>query len=198
MDWDQMRDQWQSRPGPKSGPEMERPGELGRLWVRIKQRDLLETVMGALLAIFFSAAAVALWMGEMPVPALFALWLVVTCVFIPLRLGRARARFPARGSNLALRDFLVKERQALLHQRHLLSTVRWWYVAPIAFGALGLFAGIRGLHWHSLAYAAVVLLIAFVIERLNQMAVRESIDPAIRTLEQQIQQLEDDLDENHQ
>jgi len=58
-------------------------------------------------------------------------------------------------------------------------------------GVLGLFIGIRGLHWHSLAYVILVLLIDFGIDRANQEAVRDGIDPAIRTLDEHIRQLEE-------
>jgi hypothetical protein len=125
------------------------------------------------------------------VSAGFALWLTLSCVFIPLRLARAQSLFPARDSDLPLKAFLRAERVAFERQRLLLSTVRWWYIAPITVGVLGLFIGIRGFHWHSLAYAVLVFLIDFGIERANQTALRENIDPAIRTLDEQIRQLEE-------
>lgn len=190
MDWDCIRDQWQSRSTQARDAELPLPRGAEKLWHRIRRRDWVETVIALLLVLLFVAAAGLLWHGGLLVSAGFAVWLAVACLIIPLRLRRARKLFPARESDRSLLDFLHQERRALRRQRDLLSTVLWWYVGPIAVGALGFFIGIRGLHWHSLAYAAVVLFIGFAIERANQAAVRRSIDPAIRSVDKQIQQLE--------
>ncbi len=191
MDWDCMREQWQSRSTQARNSELPLPRENEKLWRRIRQRDAVESLIALVLVLLFGAVAGLLWHGGLIVSAGFAVWLAVACLVIPVRLRRARKLFPARESDRSLLDFLHQERRALRRQRHLLSTVLWWYVGPIAVGALGFFIGIRGLHWQSLAYAAVVLLIGFAIERANQAAVRHSIDPAIRAVDEQIRQLEE-------
>jgi len=190
MEWDRMRNAWQAR--------ADRPGE-GRLplpsdarWLRrtIRRRDLLETVVAVAMALIFTAMVWPLWSAGLVASALFSAWLAASCILIVLRLRRARALFPARDGDLSLSEFLARERRALEHQRRLLASVRWWYVGPIVFGVVGFFMGFRGLHWHSAAYAAIVLTVGFLIERANRMAVRESIEPAIAALEEQIRQLD--------
>lgn len=194
MDWEDIRHAWQSRPAPGRG-EFSLPDEAGRLRRTIRRRDLMETVVALFLALFFGANVWFLWIGGFETAAAFSLWLSIACITIPIRLRNGRKRFPARESDLPLRAFLQQERAALAHQRHLLGTVLWWYLGPIMIGVLGFFIGIRGLHWHSLAYAAFVLLIGFGIERANRLAVRTRIEPAIRAIDEQIRQLEEDNDD---
>lgn len=190
MDWDRMRNEWQSQTGPTGADDASLPREADRLWRRVRLRDQAETLVALSMVPIFGAMAWGLWLGGLMLPAAFAVWLAAICVMIPLRLRSARKRFPARESNLPLRTFLQRERRALIKQHRLLSSVLWWYTGPIMVGALGLFISIRGLHWHSLAYTVAVLAIGFAIERANKAAVRGQIEPAIRFLDEQIQQLE--------
>jgi membrane protein YdbS with pleckstrin-like domain len=194
MDWDNMRAEWQSRPDPKRGG-LPLPDEARRLWRTIRLRDFIETAVALVLAIFFAVNVVLLWMGGLKLAAVFSAWLVVACIVIAIRLRNARRLFPDRESDLPLRAFLERERLALARQRRLLSTVLRWYVGPIMIGVLGFFVSIRGWHWHSLAYAAVVVLIGFTVERANRHAVSKQIEPAIGALDEQIRQLEEDDEE---
>lgn len=192
MDWDDIRSEWQSRPGSDRGGDLPLPREARRIWRSIRLRDFMETAVALVLALFFGANAWLLWIGGLAVSAAFSLWLVIACLGIAIRLRNARRLFPDRESDLPLLAFLHGERRALDRQRHLLNTVLWWYVGPIVIGVLGFFIGIRGLHWHSLAYAVIVLLVGFVIERANRSAVRHRIEPAMHALDEQIRQLEED------
>ncbi|NBB92773.1 MAG: hypothetical protein GVY32_06365 [Gammaproteobacteria bacterium] len=195
MDWDNMRAEWQSRPEPGRGGDLPLPREARQLWRTIRRRDFVETLVALGLALFFSVSAWLLWMGELGISALFSVWLVVACVVIAIRLRNARRLFPERASDLPLLVFLREERRALDRQRRLLGTVLWWYVGPIVIGVLGFFVGIRGLHWHSLVYTAVVLLAGFAVERANRLAVSNRIEPALGALDEQIRQLEEDNEE---
>lgn len=192
MNWDRVRMDWQSRPVGGADRLLHEPTRLGRLWQRIQWRDGLETGIAALVGLFFGVMAWWLLTEGMFVPAGFAFSLVLVCVYIPLRLSRARRLIPEADPAQPVIDFLRAERRALRRQRDILASVSRWYWGPVAVGAIGFYVSIRGWHWTSAVYVAVVLLASVIIEYANRAAVRENIEPALDELDEQIRKMEED------
>lgn len=192
MDWDRIRSDWQSRPAEGVERSLRQPVGFALLWRRIRWRDWIETVAAVLMALFFGVAACLLWFAAMKVPAGFALWLTLVCVYIPLKLARMRRLIPAADPEQPVIEFLRAERRALLGQRAMLASVWRWYWGPIAIGVIGFFVSIRGWHWHSAAYVVVVVLVCLIIELANRAAIGKHIQPALDELEQQLRTMEED------
>ncbi|WP_376690167.1 hypothetical protein [Wenzhouxiangella sp. EGI_FJ10409] len=192
MDWDRIRSDWQSRPAEAADRTLLPPARFSRLWRRVRRRDWVETAVAVLLALFFGATAGVLLLAAMPVPAGFAVWLTLVCIYIPLKLARVRRLIPEADPEQPVIEFLRVERRALLAQRAMLASVWRWYWGPIAVGVIGFYVSIRGWHWQSAAYVAVVVLVSLIIEYANRAAVRTHIQPALDELEQQIARMEED------
>lgn len=192
MDWDRVRTHWQSRPVTGTDRLTHESGRLGRLWQRVQWRDGLETGIAVLMSLFFAAVAWWLLTEAMFIPAGFALWLVLVCVYIPLRLSWTRRLIPEADPDQPVIDFLRAERRALLGQRDILASVARWYWGPVAVGAIGFYVSIRGWHWSSAAYVAVVLAVSVIIEYANRTAVRRNIEPALEEIDEQIRKMEED------
>ncbi len=144
MDWDRIRSDWQSRPAEGVDRSLQRPAGLGRLWRRVHWRDWVETTVAVLMALFFGTTACWLLLAAMPVPAGFALWLTLVCIYIPLKLSRMRRLIPEADPEQPVIEFLRAERRALLGQRTMLASVWRWYWGPIAVGVIGFYVSIRG------------------------------------------------------
>lgn len=192
MDWDHIRTDWQSHSANGTDRLLRVPSRLSRLWQCIQWRDGLETGVAVLLVLLFGPKAVHLFLQGLFVPAAFAFWLTLLCIYIPLKLLRARRLIPQPNPERSVIEFLRAERKALRGQRDLLGSVWRWYWGPIALGVTGFFISIRGWHWTSSAYVIAVLLVSLVIEYANRRAVRRNIEPALRELDKQIQTMEED------
>lgn len=191
MDWDHIRTGWQSNTMAADGL-IRAPSRLGCLWHNVQWRDGLETGVAVLMVLVFGAKSVFLFGQGLFVPAGFALWLTLVCIYIPLKLSRARRLIPRPDPERPVLEFLCAERKALRGQRDLLGSVWRWYWGPIAVGVTGFFVGIRGWHWNSLVYVIVVLLVSLAIEYANRRALRRNIEPALRELDDLIQTMEED------
>lgn len=86
---------------------------------------------------------------------------------------------------------LRAERRRLDAQIRLLATVAWWYVAPIATGAVITVAGYRGASRFTLAYAIVVALLSWGIIALNGQYARRVLVPRRASLIALLLQLEE-------
>ena len=191
MDWNRIQAQWKRQSDPTAPDASTDLAEPGRLWLTIRRRDWIESLVGVLLAPFFAFISAMLLLAGQPIPAIFGLWLTLVCVYIPLRLRRARKMIPEPDPGRAVIEFLRAERLALVGQRDLLNSVWRWYWGPVAVGAIGFYVSIMGWHWSSPAYVLVVLLFSAGIEYMNRKAVRRSIEPAIETVDQQIAEIEE-------
>jgi hypothetical protein len=188
MDWNDLRDTWQ-RQGSGDAPEL-RPRPLHRLWIRVGQRDFLETALAVLMLPVFGLGAWWLAGQGRWVAAGFAAFLTLAIAAIPVRLWIARRRIPLPDPQMPVLAFLHEERQALLEQARMLSRVARWYWGPLGIGVIGFFVSLRGLAWISVGYVAVVVLMCAVVEYANRAAVRKQIEPAVRAVDEQIEQLE--------
>ena len=192
MDWDRIRSDWQSRPAEGIGRALPQPTRFSQLWRRIRWRDWVETTVAVVLALFFGATAGLMFFAAMPVPAGFAIWLTLVCIYIPLKLMRVRRLIPEADPEQPVIEFLRAERRALRGQCAMLSSVWRWYWGPIAIGVIGFFFSMAGWHWHSAAYVAVVLLVSVIIEYANRAAVRKHLEPALHELDEQLRKMEED------
>ena len=189
MDWNRMRHNWQSLDRP-DGPSLEQLRPTAPTWRRVLRRDVLETVTAAVLLVFFSFQAWRLAAAEAWAATGFAIYLVALCIFVPVRLWRARRRIPEPDPGRSVLEFLREERSALAIQAGMLRSVARWYWGPAAFGVLGLFISINGLAWSSLAYVGLVAIVYAWIERANRRAARACFEPALSELDQQIKQMQ--------
>lgn len=194
MDWERIRAEWQSRSEAHDERALRAPSGLARLWSRVRWRDRIETAVAALMAPFFAAMAIWLVSGGLLLAAGFSLWLTLCCIYVPLRLHRARRLIPSPDPEWPVLEFLRAERDALSAQREMLSSVWRWYWGPIAVGVIGFFVSIRGLAWVSAGYAALVVVVSLAIDYANRMTVRRQIEPALRMLDEQIDEIEDNDD----
>jgi hypothetical protein len=194
MDWQRIRADWQSRSEPHAERALSAPSGLTRLWSRVRRRDRIETAVAIVMAPLFAAMAVWLFSEGLLVAAGFSAWLTLCCIYVPLRLRAARRLIPEPHPEQPVLEFLHAEREALRMQREMLASVWRWYWGPIAVGVVGFFVGIRGLDWVSAGYVALVVMVSLAIEVANRMAVRHQIEPALRVLDEQIDEIEDNDD----
>lgn len=198
MNWNDIQAQWKRTADPSASIEAAELVPARPIWRIIRRRDGLESVVGVLLALFFAGISVLLFQATLPLPALFALWLTLVCIYIPLRLRRARQMIPTPDPGQPVIEFLRAERAALVGQAQMLSSVWLWYWGPIAVGTIGFYVSVTGWNTRSLAYVAFVIAVCAGVEYLNRKAVRHSIAPAIAAVDQQIADLIVDLEDKHE
>ncbi|HKV52726.1 MAG TPA: hypothetical protein VJO52_16145 [Gemmatimonadaceae bacterium] len=89
------------------------------------------------------------------------------------RLGGPGATDPS----LAVADALRAELRRVNVQISLLESVGWWYVTPLAGGAVLLVVGSNPASWFSAAYVLATALLAWLIIALNMRAVQRDLRP---------------------
>lgn len=190
MDFDQLGEHWRRQDAAEEGRDpvteirsiRERARELDRA---VRRRDRLETGVAIVMLPLFVWVALT---SPYPVSAAGAWILVAACILTPLRLRAARKARPLAGSPLA--EGLRAELTWLRGQERLLGTVAWWYVGPIALGAVLLVGGGAGSSVSKAIYTAIVAAGSAWIVRLNRKAVRNDVAPVTRTLEGWLADLE--------
>jgi len=190
MDWDDLRNDWQSRIEAQPAMTRPRPDARQRLWRRVRVRDGLETAAALLMLPVFGFAAVWLAQDELWVSALFAAALVGALIYIPLRLRRERRRIPEPDPGRPVLEFLQAERSALEAQVDMLRSVARWYAGPIAIGVVGFFVGLAGFTLASLLYTLLVVGLFAAVEYANRAAVRKRFEPALEQIDDQISELQ--------
>lgn len=194
MDWNQIRQQWRS--GSSDAPPddvlvalQRRDLELRR---QVKRRDWLETAVALVVA---PAFAVAAWRAGargawavMSFSTLLALW----AAYVPAHLWRARRRLPKAHHDRPSIEYLAEDRLALLAQARMLERIWIWYLAPCAFGVIGLNVSVFGITSGSMIYTAVVLAFCAVIARVNRHAARAQYRDLAAQIDRQISRLEEE------
>ena len=191
MDWKQIRQQWQTA-ADAAGPDVamvELQQRDRTLRAQLRRRDWLETGVALLVAPVFAVAAWfagsrAAW-GVM----FFAVFLTLWCVYVPWRLWRARRSLPTPGHDLPLIDYMRQEHAAMIGQARMLERIWVWYLAPCAFGVIGLNVSAMGWTPGVLAYAAIVLAFCLFLARLNHLAARTRFRAHAEQIEKQIEKL---------
>lgn len=191
MDWKQIRQQWQtaSDTAAMDVALVELQQRDRTLRAQLRRRDWLETGVAWLVAPVFAVAAWfagsrgAWWV------MFFSTFLTLWCVYVPWRLWRARRSLPTPRHDVALIDYLRQERIAMLGQARMLERLWVWYLAPCAFGVIGLNVSAQGLTHSVLVYAAIVLVFSLILAWLNRFAARTRFRAHVEQIEEQISRL---------
>ncbi len=193
MDWDRIRTQWrEATPSANLLSLHELRTRDGALWKTVRRRDLLETIAGVFVAIFFGAMTiVALSRGEW-LQGGFALLVAGWGAELPFRMHRHRRLALEPGHGLDLRAFLERQRDAALVQARLLERVWLWYLAPPAIGLAGLTLARDGLTAGALRFIGVMLVLCVVLVWANRYAARTQFRAHADALERQLDALAGD------
>jgi len=191
MTLDDARQAWASG-GRERGPRMS-DAELLRLVLGrsaalqrvVGRRDRREAI-GALVGLVLLSPLLVRgpWLARAGV-----LLVAVGCALIVLMLRRAR-RLPAPRPEWPVAEVLRAERARVQAQIRLLETVLWWYIAPLALGALLVVAGERGASWFTYGYGLFTAAFSAAIYLLNRSAVRRDLRPRRTELDRMLAQLE--------
>jgi hypothetical protein len=150
----------------------------------IRWRDARELLAAALVV---AVLAPTLWSGPWLARA-GAMLIVAGCGLIFWMLLRARG--PALRRDLPLAQVLRAEEARVGAQVRLLETVLWWYIAPLAIGALLVVAGDAGASWFTAGYALLVVAMSAGIYWLNRWALRRDLWPRRAELQRLLGELE--------
>lgn len=193
MDWDRIRTEWrEATPAMQLLPAEELRDRDGALWKTVRRRDLIETIAGVFVAIFFGAMTiVALAKGAWS-QAGFALLVAAWAAELPFRLHRNRRLALQPGHGLPLREFLVRQRDAARVQARLLERVWLWYLAPPAIGCIGLELARKGPTSGALLYIGVILGVCALLAWVNRHAARTQFRAHADALQRQIDALDAD------
>jgi hypothetical protein len=178
MDLDEAKEHWNAPPDTPS-PSMSNAQILSLVKDRsedfdrtIRHRDWRESIAaGAVFLIFATMLFDPSWLVRAG-----ALVVMGSSVFVYWTLRRARSDDePPAGAPVA--EVLRAERAKVDRQIRLLQSVLWWYVGPLAVGALLIVAGNHDGLYGTLASVAIILGGAAGIVYLNQRAVRRDLRP---------------------
>ncbi|HET7275315.1 MAG TPA: hypothetical protein VFI91_09025 [Longimicrobiaceae bacterium] len=114
------------------------------------------------------------------VPAMSKVGVVVillSTAFVLWTLRGARRTRDEQSFQLPVTAVVREELTRVDRQIRLLTGVFWWYIAPLATGALLFVWGVTGPSWFMLGYAAFVVVVAMIIVRLNRTAVDRDLRP---------------------
>lgn len=180
MQWEEMKANWQALT-----PDIDPPATEEEIVARARQhalrferririRDWLETIAAIIVTAGFG------YVFTLPDISLLSqtgiLLVLASCAFIIWRLHSVRMRHP-REPDCAVADLLRGEIHRLDEQIRLLSSVSWWYLAPLGTGVILVVFGIRGWSTFSLLYAAAVVALYAGIYYLNRRAVQRELQP---------------------
>lgn len=191
MDWNQLRRDWRA-----STPPVPEPEPLAALQARdvdlrtkVRRRDRLESIVGFLVAPFFAYGAYRAGLRGEWLEGFFAAFLAAWALYVPLHLWRTRRRLPTPRPAQPLLDFLRAEHAAMLAQARQLERIWLWYLAPCAFGVIGLNFAARGPVLSVWIYTAVVIAFCLWLGRLNRRAARSKFLDHADRITQQISRL---------
>lgn len=155
---------------------------------KIRRRDLLETGAAVFVAAFFGYEIVT---ASRLLARMGAGVLLVAAGYVVWRLRRARRAFEADGTGLPVAVRLRLQLRKVEAQIELLESVLWWYVAPLALGAVLFIVGTGGGVAATLLSVAVVVAGSGLVWRLNRRAARKGLRPRRRELIRRIRRLEE-------
>ena len=188
MDFNQLSEAWRRLP-PLS---QESPTETLQLVQRrarelrqvVRMRDRIETGVALLMLPLFGWLAVVVRHDLSRVGAVI---IAVACALIPLRLLAARKDAADPGQTMVAQ--LRAELLQVEAQDRLLSTVLWWYLAPLGVGAI-LFVGGAVSPLLAVLYGLVVVTFYGWLLYLNRRAARTELHPRAHELRTWISNLE--------
>jgi hypothetical protein len=194
--FDDLRDQWQAANAPVLDNERRDEAVLGicrrieRWNSAVLRRDIIETVVGV-----FGIAFFALYLYTHPqrlnwtvITGLVILF--VSTVYIIYKLHHTRRFGQSKRIDLSLHEYLQQEVAAVDRQIELMRTVVWWYLTPIMVGCVIFYYGKTESIQESAAYAAAGILLGWIINWLNQRAVKKRLVPQRDALKELLGELE--------
>jgi hypothetical protein len=146
MELDRFKTAWQEQPleGAAARPLEDIMQDVHHRAVRfdrvIWRRDLLETLAGLFVIGMFGYFA---WVIPSPIARVGAAIVMIGCLSIIARLYLSRNRHRA-SPDASAREFCAVELKRLEEQIRLLSTVGWWYLAPLLGGGAIFVLGLGG------------------------------------------------------
>ena len=154
---------------------------------KIRKRDLREILVMVVCAPF---VLVTLLRPSSWVARAGAVLVLAGCAFIYWKLRRARRAGDraAAGAALSLTEVLRAQRAKVDAQIDLLESVLWWYIAPLAIGAVMVVAGALGITGFTIVYAFLVGLMSWRIYVANRRAVARVLRPQRDEITQLLQQ----------
>lgn len=193
MTLEDYRDAWQRHQGSELGdPDDELvewvAGRAEEFEAKVRRRDLLETVAAVVVVAFFGyevATAPSLLAKAGAAVVLAGAGLVVW------RLRRARRSLGTDGACRPVADRLRIQRRKVDAQIELLESVLWWYVSPLAVGAVLFAVGLGGAPWATALALAVVAGVSVAVWRLNRRVVRSDLRPRRAELARRLRRLEE-------
>jgi hypothetical protein len=139
----------------------------------IRRRDWREIGVMIVVMVFMAPAALQpSWMTR-----LGTLIILCGCGLIYWKLRSARRSHPVSVA-MPLVELLHAERAKIDAQITLLESVLWWYIAPIAVGAVLIVAGTSGATWFTLGYTIFVVAVSLGIYVLNRRTASRHLRPA--------------------
>jgi len=157
---------------------------------QIRFRDWRELIAGSVAAVMIAPAVLR---GPLVARA-GALIILAGVGLVAFRLFAARRLTPPGGVDPALPvvNALHVELDRVEAQISLLTSVAWWYVAPLLGGSVLLTAGSRGFAgWpYTLGYTAFAALLGWGIIALNHRAVRRTLQPKRKEIMSLLAQIE--------
>jgi hypothetical protein len=179
MELDRFKTAWQEQPleGAAARPLEDIMQDVHHRAVRfdrvIWRRDLLETLAGLFVIGMFGYFA---WVIPSPIARVGAAIVMIGCLSIIARLYLSRNRHRA-SPDASAREFCAVELKRLEEQIRLLSTVGWWYLAPLLGGGAIFVLGLGGSAVGRVAMLALLLAVGVFIYRLNRTAVQQHLRP---------------------
>lgn len=163
---------------------------------KLVQRDISEVAAAVLVAGFFGAQG--FWLRSWPMLLCAAGGVFVGAFFIIDRVIQSGRRPKVEDTTIS---YLTASLAQVKHQIWLLRNVFWWYLLPLVPG-LAVFLGLSiwdarrqgiGEQVVALAVAAICAAAFWVVFRINQREVRNSLEPQRQELEAMLQRLESDV-----
>jgi hypothetical protein len=198
MDFDRLSDVWRRAGGESEAPMTQK--ELAVIQARalafdrkIRLRNTVESVAAAIVVVSFGRTTLV---ASLPLlTRVGAGVMVLAGLFIPYWMWRVHKPRPA--SDLPVAALLAEELKRVRTQIHLLRTVAWWYLGPLAFGGILFTVGMAlAPIWGKLAPAtALVARIAYVfmfpvvyagVWWVNQHVVKTHLIPREKEIEAQL------------
>lgn len=157
----------------------------------VKRRDFLEVGTSVILIPFW------IWGLLNSASTMQSIGLVIAiaaCMYIPYRLISAK-KVEAKKSG-SVKDFLIQEKQKIQHQKQMLESIAWWYLAPLTVAILLISLGANvneqgipqispDMYWY---YACVGLFMVGVYF-LNKRAAKNKFGPLLKDIEQRLAEM---------
>ena len=194
MDWNELRHRWREAPAIPVPQTLERDVEARdrKLRATVRRRDLLETVVAALMAPMFAGLAVWLaWRGAWIAFGFCAL-IVAWIGYVPWRLKQARRALGEPRPDVTLVAYLRAQHEAMLAQARMLEQAWLWYVAPCMVGIGGLVLSLGGVTTKTVAYLGFVGAFGLVLGYANRRVARTEFRDHAAAIARQLERLDEE------